>query len=307
VESPSTRFVALAAGAVLIVAGSALALVAAKTLSPSAPSATATTVAQSSSTLLPGDPPSTVTTALGTSQTPRDTSTTTVPEPPWRIKQREAEQRILTADDGAEAVGVVALISFDTTVTTAPPPAPTPAASSPPTRIVLDGGATPLKGIWAGTAEELADYLTASQPSPGFTVPPLTLARYYIRWAGEVGLRADILWAQMLHETGFGAYGGDVGPTQNNFAGIGATGGGAVGYSFPTAEAGVMAHVAHMAAYVFPTDRAAWTNSSIDPRYNSVSPRGVARVLSDLDGRWAVPGNGYGAAIERHVRAINQR
>jgi len=54
----------------------------------------------------------------------------------------------------------------------------------------------------------------------------------------------------MIHETGYGMYGGDVVPEQNNFAGIGATGGGAPGIAFPTAEAGVMAQVAHIVAYV---------------------------------------------------------
>ena len=110
----------------------------------------------------------------------------------------------------------------------------------------------------------------------------------------------------MIHETGYGMYGGDVLPEQNNYAGIGATGGGNPGLSFPTAEAGVRAQVAHMVAYVYPDDRATWTNAAVDPRYTAVNPRGAARVLSDLDGRWAVPGIGYGAAIDRHVTAMNQ-
>jgi len=58
-------------------------------------------------------------------------------------------------------------------------------------------------------------------------------------------------------------------------------------------------------AYVYSEDKADWTNSATDPRYDLVNPRGKVRVLSDLDGRWAVPGNGYGAAIERHVIALN--
>jgi hypothetical protein len=305
VESQSTRLVALAAGVTLIVAGGLLALLAARTLAPSALPAT-TEVASA-----PDLTPTTQGFSLplpGTSTTRGDAPTTTTsPEPPWRTKQREAEQRILTAEDGEGAVGVVAVISHDISV----PPEPEPQPASPPpasgTRLVLAGGATPLIGLWGGTADELARYLTSLEPAPRFTVPPTLLAGYYVKWAGQVGLRADILWAQMLHETGFGRYGGDVGPEQNNFAGIGAVGGGAAGYTFPTAEAGVMAHIAHMAAYVFPTDPAPWTNSTVDPRYDAVSPRGVARTLSDLDGRWAVPGDGYGAAIEQHVRAINQR
>jgi hypothetical protein len=232
-------------------------------------------------------------------------------EPSWRTKQRAAEASLL--GDGSEtgAVGAVAVISFDRkreaalAKAAAGPSQASPTAAGPSSRAVSQGGATPLTGIWAGTADELSRYLLRNEPAPQFTVPTETLAGYYVKYAAEVGLRADVLWAQMLHETGFGAYGGSVSPGQNNYAGIGATGSGEPGIAFATAEAGVMAHVAHMVAYVFTENRAPWVNSITDPRYDMVSPRGVARVISDLDGRWAVPGDGYGVAIENHVRAIN--
>lgn len=170
---------------------------------------------------------------------------------------------------------------------------------------VLTSGQTPLRGAWAGTADQLASYLLSVNSSPRFTVSALTLAQYYVRYCAEAGLRADLLWAQMIVETGCGMYDGDVTPQQNNFAGIGATGGGAPGITFGTAEAGVMAHVAHMVAYVYDSSPVAWANSATDPRFDMVSPRGAAVVLSDLDGRWAVPGNGYGENIETVARAIN--
>lgn len=230
-------------------------------------------------------------------------------EPSWRVKQREAEQRMLSEEGQIDSVGAVALISLDPTLSAVPASAPAAVAgasgSPASTRVVLENGATPLRGVWAGTADELARYLLITESSPRFSVPVMTLAGYYVRYAAEVGLRADVLWAQMLHETGFGAYGGSVNPEQNNFAGIGATGGGAQGLTFSTAEAGVKAHITHMVAYAFTTDQAGWTNTSTDPRYDNVSPRGVAQTLSGLDGRWAVPGNGYSARIEQHVRTIN--
>jgi hypothetical protein len=133
----------------------------------------------------------------------------------------------------------------------------------------------------------------------------VTLAEYYVRCCAEAGLRADLLWAQMIHETGYGMYGGDVSPEQNNFAGVGATGGGAPGTTFTSAEAGVMAHVAHMVAYVYVSSPVSWANSAVDPRFDMVNPRGVASVLSDLDARWAVPGAGYGERVENIARAIN--
>jgi hypothetical protein len=199
-----------------------------------------------------------------------------------------------------------------TTTTTAAPVAETGSgrlAVEPPatTNTVLVDGQTPLAGVWSGTAEQLASYLLAVAPSPRFTVPTLDLAAYYVRYCAEAGLRADLLWAQMIHETGYGMYGGDVSPEQNNYAGIGATGGGAPGLSFPTAEAGVMAQVAHMVAYVHQVSPVEWANATTDPRYDFVNPHGAAVVLADLNGRWAVPGTTYGQSIEEIARAINTR
>ncbi len=172
------------------------------------------------------------------------------------------------------------------------------------TAVVLTKGQTPLRGVWGGTAEQLALFLTGACPAPCFTVPTSTLAEYYLRYSGEAGLRADLLWAQMIHETGYGMYGGDVFPEQNNYAGLGATGN-VPGVAFATAEAGVMAHVAHMVAYVYVSSPVWWANSITDPRFDLVAPRGAASVLADLNGRWAVPGYSYGESIEEIARLIN--
>ncbi len=198
-----------------------------------------------------------------------------------------------------------------TSTTSTSPPQPEPPASaaeasalSATTAVVLAGGQTPLKGVWSGTADRLSAFLIAACPTPRFTVPVSVLAGYYVRYCAESGLRADLLWAQMMHETGYGMYGGDVKPEQNNYAGIGATGGGEPGVYFPTAEAGVMAHVAHMVAYVYASSPIPWAEHA-DPRFYFVSPRGAASVLADLNGRWAVPGPTYGESIEGIARAIN--
>jgi hypothetical protein len=191
--------------------------------------------------------------------------------------------------------------------TESPPTAPVvpPAEQGGATATVLTEGQTPLVGVWSGTADQLASYLERVAPSPCFTVPTLSLAGYYVYYCADAGLRADLLWAQMIHETGYGRYGGDVWPEQNNYAGIGATGGHEPGASFAKAEAGVMAHVAHMVAYVYQSSPVSWADSSTDPRFDFVSPRGAAYVLADLNGRWAVPGTEYGQRIEDVARAIN--
>lgn len=195
----------------------------------------------------------------------------------------------------------------DTAPPTAGTPVTAPAAAEPGSTaaVVLIDGQTPLRGVWSGTAEQLATFLAGDVSMPRFTVPTLELAGYYVRYCAEAGLRADLLWAQMALETGYGAYGGDVSPYQNNFAGIGATGGGAAGASFATAEAGVMAQVAHMVAYVYAESPVQWANSTTDPRFDFVNPRGAAVVLANLNGRWAVPGESYGQHIEDIARRLN--
>ena len=234
------------------------------------------------------------------------------PPPGWWLKQQGV--KLGTAEEEADGPAPPApALSGETAISSTADEesaAPTQAAAAattaaPTTRAVGTGGSTPIEGLWGGSADELAAYLTTNNAAPRFTVSPKELAELYVRYANEVGLRADVLWAQMLHETGFGKYGGDVRPEQNNYAGIGAVGGGVAGHTFATPADGVRAHVAHMVAYVYSEDKADWTNSATDPRYDLVNPRGQVRVLSDLDGRWAVPGNGYGAAIERHVIALN--
>ncbi len=199
-----------------------------------------------------------------------------------------------------------------TTTSSSSPPESTTTTSAAPsvepdvtTAVVLTGGQTPLKRVWSGSAERLAYYLLEVCPSPRFTVPTPVLADYYVRYCAEAGLRADLLWAQMIKETGYGMYGGAVVPEQNNYAGIGATGGGEPGAWFSTAEAGVMAHVAHMVAYVYASSPVSWADANADPRFDFVDPRGVASVLADLNGRWAVPGSAYGESIEEIAWAIN--
>jgi hypothetical protein len=215
------------------------------------------------------------------------------------------------AEQGRGSGAGAAINKTTTSAVTTGPQSTTSASADPPaksdgrTSIVLTGGQTPLKGTWSGTASQLASFLLKACPSPRFTVPTSVLADYYVRYCAEAGLRADLLWAQMIHETGYGTYGGDVTPEQNNYAGLGATGDGASGVVFATAEAGVMAQLAHMVAYAYASSPVAWADEAVDPRFDLVGPRGVVSVLSDLDGRWAVPGAGYGEAIETIARAIN--
>ena len=172
-----------------------------------------------------------------------------------------------------------------------------------------------LNGRFLGTAADLANYFrSAGHTSGKFTVSLDSLAQLYVTYGARFGIRADMAWAQMIHETGFGNYGGDVSPAQNNFAGIGAVGGGAPGNSFATAELGVIAQYVHLACYLYPEDLpdpdcvlSSDPTKPGDPRYfTTASRRGSVRTVFDLDGKWAVPGNGYGAAIQKLADGVMQ-
>ena len=75
------------------------------------------------------------------------------------------------------------------------------------------------------------------------------IADAYLRHGEELGVRWDIAFFQMLLETGNLTFTGDVKPKQNNFAGLGATGGGQPGESFNDVATGVRAHLEHILMY----------------------------------------------------------
>lgn len=100
------------------------------------------------------------------------------------------------------------------------------------------------------------------------------------------GVRADVLFAQVMLETGGLKFGGDVQPSQCNFGGLGAVGGGAAGETFADVRTGLRAQVQHLKAYAS-TD--GLNNACVDKRFQYVS-RGTARYVEWL----AIPQNPYG-------------
>ncbi|NLP10804.1 glucosaminidase domain-containing protein, partial [bacterium] len=72
--------------------------------------------------------------------------------------------------------------------------------------------AIPLSGLAVGAAvlrkqhEKAEEWIEMAQYSYE------TLAKLYVVYGKRFGIRADMAWAQMIHETGYGQYGGDVAP-----------------------------------------------------------------------------------------------
>ena len=58
---------------------------------------------------------------------------------------------------------------------------------------------------------------------------------------------------------------------------------------------GVEAHIQHLYAYATTADLPEGCEL-VDPRFKYVK-RGIAPLWKDLNGRWAVPGDGYGESI----------
>lgn len=96
------------------------------------------------------------------------------------------------------------------------------------------------------------------------------------------GVRAEVVFAQAMLETGWLQFGGDVKPEQCNFCGLGATGG-VPGNSFDSVQMGLRAQIQHLKAYASTDDL---ENECIDQRFKYVT-RGIAPNVEDLGGRWA--------------------
>lgn len=118
--------------------------------------------------------------------------------------------------------------------------------------------------------------------------------------ANDEGVRGEVLFAQAMKETAWLKFGGQVKPEQCNFAGLGATNNGAAGATFKDVYTGFLAQAQHLKAYA---TTAKLNKEKVDPRFDLVT-RGVAPTLELLDGRWAVPGNGYGDSIVSIVQSM---
>lgn len=82
------------------------------------------------------------------------------------------------------------------------------------------------------------------------------------------GVRPEVVFAQVMLETGYLQFGGDVKIDQFNFAGIGAIGGGEPGERFQDVQTGLRAQVQHLKAYA---SNEALNQACVDPRFNKVT------------------------------------
>lgn len=159
-------------------------------------------------------------------------------------------------------------------------------------------------GTPIATQKQCVRYLLMNNPNPNIGVSAEEIVSYYYEEGAREGIRPDVALCQAFKETGFFRYGGDVVPEQNNYCGLGTTGGGVRGLYFESPQIGVRAHIQHLLAY---SSTRKPTLPLVDPRYSIVRQKYGSQTLGtwqDLNGRWAVPGNYYGQEILSMFRAI---
>jgi hypothetical protein len=177
----------------------------------------------------------------------------------------------------------------------------------------------PILGTSVIAKDSFRQYLISRNPNA-----PLEVLDLYYELEAVWGVRADVLMAQMVLETEFLKSWWSQ-PPRRNMAGIGVTGEVSTtdphsdawakgddgkwykGYSFGDWRAAVNAHFGHMIAYSTADER---NNApAVDPRFKPArtyfASKGwalpIATVLTDLNGKWAVPGTTYGQTIEQHM------
>ena len=150
---------------------------------------------------------------------------------------------------------------------------------------------TPIMGTGSLQRGQMINILMKNNPALDFKYIS-DFVDLTIKEAKAEGVNHDILFAQMMKETGFLKFGGDVKPEQNNFAGIGATGNGAPGNSFPSVEIGIRAVVQHLKAYA---STEPLNLEKVDPRFDYVT-RGTAIYVEHLGIQENPKGTGWAAA-----------
>ncbi|MBF0905495.1 MAG: N-acetylmuramoyl-L-alanine amidase [Atopobium sp.] len=120
----------------------------------------------------------------------------------------------------------------------------------------------------------------------------------------DEGVRPELLYAQVMIETGNLRFGGDVLPEQCNFGGMGATGNGERGLSFDTVLKGLRAQALHLRAYAGyePLTVDPSKAQEVDKRYGAWILAKKANIIRKLAGTWAMDKN-YAVKL---VRVMNE-
>ena len=156
-----------------------------------------------------------------------------------------------------------------------------------------------IKGRAQLTESQMVAFIKANTPTTKLNCSVEELVHHYYEESAIEGIRADLALCQAIHETGWFCYGGTVVPEQNNYCGLVTTSSTVKGHYFATPKLGARAHLQHLLVYA---QKEPPVQEIIDPRYHLVIETrpeiyGNMKYWTDLDGRWAVPGKGYGERV----------
>ena len=112
----------------------------------------------------------------------------------------------------------------------------------------------PIMGSTSVTVKQMADYFKSVSYYPSYyanTEAPTIEAfcKIYLEECQAEGVKAEVAFCQAMKETGFLKFGGNVSITQFNFAGLGSTGAGVAGETYPDIRTGIRAQIQHLKAY----------------------------------------------------------
>lgn len=164
---------------------------------------------------------------------------------------------------------------------------------------VIAEGQYPIMGKSAVTVEQMVNYFNssgekypASALGKGGADSIETFCQMYYDEAVAEGVRPEVAFVQTMKETGWLQYGGDASIEQFNFAGLGTTGGGVAGNSYPDVKTGIRAQIQHLKAYATADSL---TQECVDDRYEYVT-KGCAPYVEWLGQQENPEGYGWATA-----------
>lgn len=168
----------------------------------------------------------------------------------------------------------------------------------------------PILGNQGLSAQQLANWFNSvpGRSSYRVAIPVEQLAAIYLDEGAKEHVRGDIAFMQSIKETGWFHFpdGGQVKPGDNNFAGMGACNSCNGGNKYATIRLGVRAQIQKLKNYADASATAATlAEPSMWPDFDTFWRQGQAPTWLQLNGKWAVPGDGYGERIiQLYVQAV---
>lgn len=180
-------------------------------------------------------------------------------------------------------------------------------SSGPGTKGFVDDATDNTYGYYTimGSTTVTLKQMTDQYENQGVTYPAQTLqeggaesieefCRIILEEAALEGVRGEVVYEQAMLETGWLQFGGDAQAQQYNFAGLGTTGGGVQGLSYPDVRTGIRAQVQHLKAYAS-TDEL--NENCVDARFDIVR-RGSAPYVEWLGIQENPNGGGWAAGAD---------